>query len=745
MSEIRVDTINEKTSGSGVTIDGLIIKDGNISGDVSLAGVTPTFTIGDAGAEDATLVFDGNAQDFYIALDDSADDLIIGLGSTVGTTPMLSFTEAKAASFAGAVTMASTLGVTGIVSGAGFTAGSAVLAEAELELLDGLTAGTAIASKVVTTDANIDSTGMRNLTISGEIDAATGDFSGAIDVAGTANLDVVDIDGAVDMATTLALAGNADFNGDLDVDGTTNLDVVDIDGAVDIAGALVNHGDVTLTGASTNAVWDASNNSLDFADSTQLRFGAGADLKMYHDASNSYIVDSGTGALKILGSTVQIMNAAGDENILLGTADGAVTIYNNNVALYNTSATENVFNEASNDIDFRVESNGNANAIFVNGGTDSVTIGATGVVQTIAGIPLYRGDGNNTSIYTADVSGTDSTAQFNSAYGIQALDAITTGDYNTVIGYNAGTVTTESNHSVFIGANNALANTTGTDNISIGSAAFAANTTGGNNISIGSAALDAADTESHNMAIGNGALGGAVAGGEYNVAVGNNSLDAVTSGDANVAVGYNAGSAVTTGIENNLFGKSAGADITEGDGNVCIGEGAGATTTSLTTGDSNIYIGYKTRGSAADNSSEIVIGTENSTGKGGSTAFINGGGGNIYNGANTTAWDQTSDRRIKKNIVDNNKGLEAINKIQVRNFEYRTLEEITDFDNPESAVVDKAGIKLGAIAQEIEEILPDLITTETTGVKTLNPSNLTWYLINAVKELSAKVKALENA
>jgi hypothetical protein len=47
--------------------------------------------------------------------------------------------------------------------------------------------------------------------------------TGDIDVDGTTNLDVVDIDGAVDMATTLAVAGNVDFNGDLDVDGTTNL------------------------------------------------------------------------------------------------------------------------------------------------------------------------------------------------------------------------------------------------------------------------------------------------------------------------------------------------------------------------------------------------------------------------------------------------------------------------------------------------------------------------------------------
>ena len=39
--------------------------------------------------------------------------------------------------------------------------------------------------------------------------------------------------------TTLALSGNADLNGDLDVDGTTNLDVVDIDGAVNMATTVV--------------------------------------------------------------------------------------------------------------------------------------------------------------------------------------------------------------------------------------------------------------------------------------------------------------------------------------------------------------------------------------------------------------------------------------------------------------------------------------------------------------------------
>lgn len=63
-------------------------------------------------------------------------------------------------------------------------------------------------------------------------------LSGDLDVDGTTNLDAVDIDGAVDMASTLTVAGNVDFNGNLDVDGTANLDAVDIDGNVDMAGTL---------------------------------------------------------------------------------------------------------------------------------------------------------------------------------------------------------------------------------------------------------------------------------------------------------------------------------------------------------------------------------------------------------------------------------------------------------------------------------------------------------------------------
>lgn len=50
-------------------------------------------TLCDATASDCDITYDGIAQDFYIALDDSEDDLVIGLGSTVGTTPIIRLDE----------------------------------------------------------------------------------------------------------------------------------------------------------------------------------------------------------------------------------------------------------------------------------------------------------------------------------------------------------------------------------------------------------------------------------------------------------------------------------------------------------------------------------------------------------------------------------------------------------------------------------------------------------------------------
>ena len=76
------------------------------------------------------------------------------------------------------------LTASGAVTAGSLVIGSADIAEAELEMIDGITAGTALASKAMVLDSAKDISGGRNLTISGELDAATGDFSGIVDVAG---------------------------------------------------------------------------------------------------------------------------------------------------------------------------------------------------------------------------------------------------------------------------------------------------------------------------------------------------------------------------------------------------------------------------------------------------------------------------------------------------------------------------------------------------------------------------------
>jgi hypothetical protein len=91
--------------GSAVGTTPAIAIDENLQittgGDIVMGGATPTLTIGDAGAEDAKIVFDGNAQDFYVGLDDSADDLVIGKGSALGTTPAISIDENLKTTFGG--------------------------------------------------------------------------------------------------------------------------------------------------------------------------------------------------------------------------------------------------------------------------------------------------------------------------------------------------------------------------------------------------------------------------------------------------------------------------------------------------------------------------------------------------------------------------------------------------------------------------------------------------------------------
>ena len=120
----------------------------------------------------------------------------------------------------------------------------------------------------------------------------------------------------------------------------------------------------------------------------KLDFGnyATADLEIYHDASHSYIKDSGTGDLVILSNQVSINNAANTENIAKFIENGAVDLYYDNVRKFSTGATGITIQGNSNDITFVNDSATDHNylKVFV----PDTTVNALGVSQTNVYIPL---------------------------------------------------------------------------------------------------------------------------------------------------------------------------------------------------------------------------------------------------------------------------------------------------------------------------------------------------------------------
>ena len=121
-----------------------------------------------------------------------------------------------------------------------------------------------------------------------------------------------------------------------------------------------------------------------------------------------------------------------------------------------------------------------------------------------------------------------------------------------------------------------------------------------------------------------------------------------------------------------------------------------------------------------------------------SVFHVNGRATSSYSSTFTT----TSDERVKKNIVDYSKGLAEIIQVQPKSYAFNgkgnTIEDVES---------------IGVLAQEIKEVFPETVGTvnkrlnpedeQETELYTVDISPVTYALINAVKELNAKVEALE--
>jgi hypothetical protein len=73
-------------------------------------------------------------------------------------------------------------------------------------------------------------------------------------------------------------------------------------------------------------------------DNAKLRFGSGNDLELYHDGSNSWLKDTGTGTLQITTDQLRINNAAGSENMIKADENGAVEIFYNHSKKFQTES-----------------------------------------------------------------------------------------------------------------------------------------------------------------------------------------------------------------------------------------------------------------------------------------------------------------------------------------------------------------------------------------------------------------------
>ena len=129
---------------------------------------------------------------------------------------------------------------------------------------------------------------------------------------------------------TDALVHTADNTGRLvfKTNGSTTALTLDSAQVATFAGGVTVTGNLTVAGTTTS-----------FGDNDKIVLGDGQDLQIFHDGSNSVILDNGTGNLNIKADEFNVMNAAGNETKIAAASNGAATLYYDNTARIATTAT----------------------------------------------------------------------------------------------------------------------------------------------------------------------------------------------------------------------------------------------------------------------------------------------------------------------------------------------------------------------------------------------------------------------
>ena len=261
-----------------------------------------------------------------------------------------------------------------------------------------------------------------------------------------------------------------------------------------------------------------------------------------------------------------------------------------------------------------------------------------------------------------------------------------------------------------------------------------------------------------NTAVGYYALGTCNAGYDC-TAVGRNALASMTSGSANTAVGVQACNATTTAVNNTAVGMYALANNTTGGHNTGCGYQA---LYNVTTGTDNIAVGKQAGDQITSGDNNLMFGMD--SGRSNSpTNLIDDEDNHICMGNNSHSYfgcrvslTATSDERDKTDITDFTKGLDIINSLRPVTYKWDMRSNYSDdlSVTPDGSKKDSK-INIGLIAQEVHAVEKangygadndDSLFVHLSKNKLqygITYERLVPVLINAVKELSTKVTALE--
>jgi len=267
------------------------------------------------------------------------------------------------------------------------------------------------------------------------------------------------------------------------------------------------------------------------------------------------------------------------------------------------------------------------------------------------------------------------------------------------------------------------ANNTGTYFTNIGYAAGRYNSSMNFNVHLGYAAGNRGTNAIKNVAIGAYAMyadSGSYMTGDNSTSVGHESMYNISSGYNNSGLGYQSFYNLTTGYNNTAIGNFAGDALLTGYNNTYLGNSTDASSTSAI---NQTMIGYDTSGQA-DNS--VTLGNSDVT----AIYMAEDSGATIYAGNATFGGDVTisSDIRLKSNIVSLGS----------------TLSKLLLIDGKSYTMNSDGKDKIGVLAQEVQEVFPELVGEDTEGMLTVNYQGLVPVLINALKEQESKINDQQN-